>query len=146
MNISVSVRSEKDILQTFLETNGKQQTLALPVRESGFGSAINGGELLCLALATCFCNDIYREAATLGIAVQSCEVHVQSEFGAAGDPGKHLRYAVKIQSGESTDRIIQLIEHTDSVAEIHKTIRLGTPISLEISDLNDTAGNPAKNS
>jgi hypothetical protein len=37
------------------------------VDNDGGGSSANGGELLCLALATCYCNDVYREAKKRGI-------------------------------------------------------------------------------
>jgi dienelactone hydrolase len=41
---------------------------------SGLGSSANGGELLFLVLATCYCNDVYREAAKRGIRAESAEV------------------------------------------------------------------------
>jgi organic hydroperoxide reductase OsmC/OhrA len=44
------------------------------------GSSINGGELLFAALATCFCNDLYREAAQRGINVQDVDVEVTETF------------------------------------------------------------------
>ena len=49
---------------------------------SGFGSSATGGELLCLALATCFCNDFYRKAEKQAITVIRVEVEVKAEFGA----------------------------------------------------------------
>ena len=35
------------------------------MKSPGRGSAVNGGEFLVLALATCYCNDLYREAERL---------------------------------------------------------------------------------
>jgi uncharacterized OsmC-like protein len=55
-------------------TNGSEQRLAIPPKASGGGSSINGGELLFAALATCYCNDIYREARSRGIHVSSVRV------------------------------------------------------------------------
>jgi organic hydroperoxide reductase OsmC/OhrA len=45
-----------------VQTNSIAQQLTIPEKSTGLGSSVNGGEWLCLALATCFCNDIYREA------------------------------------------------------------------------------------
>jgi uncharacterized OsmC-like protein len=56
--------------------------------------------LLFLALATCFCNDIYREAAKR-LKVQSVEVIVSGEFGGEGEPGSNIEYKAKIESDGS---------------------------------------------
>jgi len=56
----------------------------------------NGGELLCLAMATCYCNDIYREAATRAIEVIGVEVEAKAEFGAEGAPASRLSYRVRL--------------------------------------------------
>ena len=55
-----------------VRTSGATQVLAIRPKADGRGSAVNGGELLMLALATCFCNDLYREAERLRIPI---EVH-----------------------------------------------------------------------
>jgi hypothetical protein len=54
------------------------------------GSSINGGELLFAALATCFCNDRYREAAKRGVEVQDVEVEVTGTFGNPGEPARDI--------------------------------------------------------
>lgn len=45
-----------------VETDGRKQSITIAPK-TGRGSSVNGGELLFAALATCFCNDLYREAA-----------------------------------------------------------------------------------
>jgi organic hydroperoxide reductase OsmC/OhrA len=67
-----------------VSTNGAAHAIAIGPRASGLGSRANGGELLCLALATCYCNDVYREADNRGIAVTRVEVEAQASFGAPG--------------------------------------------------------------
>ncbi|MGE5248812.1 MAG: OsmC family peroxiredoxin, partial [Bacteroidota bacterium] len=62
MKISAQVINSKGRHQVNLRTNGDSHELTIPPRAGGFGSSANGGELLFLALATCYCNDIYREA------------------------------------------------------------------------------------
>ena len=46
-----------------LTTDAKAHSIVIAPKAEGNGSSTNGGELLLLALATCYCNDIYREAA-----------------------------------------------------------------------------------
>jgi hypothetical protein len=45
-----------------VRTGNKEQPLGIPAKAEGSSSSLNEGELLFLALATCYCNDIYREA------------------------------------------------------------------------------------
>ena len=61
--ISAAVESGFKQHRVTLTTAGNSHSLEVAPRSSGFGSSANGGELLCLALATCYCNDLYREAA-----------------------------------------------------------------------------------
>jgi uncharacterized OsmC-like protein len=76
MKFSARVQNSPDHLQVRLRVGEKEQTLIIPPRPSG-GSSISGGELLFLALATCYCNDFYREAAKRDIKVESVEVEVK---------------------------------------------------------------------
>ncbi len=98
--------------------------------EQAAGSAANGGELLALALATCFCNDIYREAAKLNMPVTNVEVTCNATFGAEGEAGGNFTYHVNISSTAPAEEINALIEHTDKVAEIHNTLRQGASVTL----------------
>ena len=131
MKISAHLTNGRECHTVTVETNGTNQKLSIPAKRGGFGSAVNGGELLCLALATCYCNDIYREAAKLGIAVNAVEVTVEAEFGGAGEAARRISYSPKVDADASEDAIRELIEHTDTVAEIQNTIRRGIDVSLE---------------
>jgi organic hydroperoxide reductase OsmC/OhrA len=62
MKISARIKSELNHQEIVVQTNDSAKEMQIPIKPSGFGSSINGGELLLLSLATCFCNDIYREA------------------------------------------------------------------------------------
>ena len=77
MRISARVQNSQGQHQVSLTTNDTVHSLSIPPKPTGFGSSANGGELLFLALATCYCNDIYREAAKRGIEVVGVEVEVQ---------------------------------------------------------------------
>lgn len=91
----------------------------------------NGGELLCSALATCFSNDIYREAAKRSIEVRRVEVRADAEFGGVGEPARRIAYRATVWAAAPEEAIRDLVEHTDRVAEIHNTLRLGMPVTLE---------------
>lgn len=129
--ISATVDNELERHLVTLTTAGATRRLEIVPRTSGYGSSANRGELLCLALATCFCNDIYREATKRSIEVVGVEVHASAEFGAEGKPGASLSYRVSVRAKAAEGAIRELILHTDSVAEIHNTLRLGIPVVLE---------------
>jgi uncharacterized OsmC-like protein len=69
-----------------VETDGRKQLIAIAPKTAGRGSSVNGGELLFAAIATCFCNDLHREAAKRGIEVQDVNVEVTGTFGNPGEP------------------------------------------------------------
>ena len=131
MLISATVDNKFKRHQITLTTSGKSHTLLIQPRESGLGSSANGGELLCLAMATCYCNDIYREAVKRGIEVIGVEVHADAEFEAEGSAAKRLSYRVVVRANAAEATIRELITHTDKVAEVQNTLRLGLPVVLE---------------
>jgi organic hydroperoxide reductase OsmC/OhrA len=87
MKVSARVQSSRGQHHVSLATNDQVHSIHIAPTAAGFGSSANGGELLFLALATCYCNDIYREAAKRGVSVERVEVDVAGEFGAEGDSG-----------------------------------------------------------
>ena len=132
MKISASIRNEFQKHAVTVHTDDRRQEVQIPSKEGGYGSSLNGGELLFLSLATCFCNDTYREAARRNIRIASVEVTVAGEFGKEGQPASNIGYEVKIDSpGSSADAIADLIRHVDPVAEIHNTLRKGMPVTLK---------------
>lgn len=134
MEISAHVESRRNQHQVTLRTNGQSHTLEIPPRASGFGSSANGGELLALALATCYCNDLYREAAARGMEVRAVDVEVDARFGGIGEPARQIRYRVRVVADAPEDAVRQLVEHTDRVAEVHNTLRSGIRVELETPD------------
>jgi organic hydroperoxide reductase OsmC/OhrA len=133
MKISARVQNSEGLHHVTLSTNENVHSIDIPPRPAGFGSSANGGELLFLALATCYCNDIYREAAKLGIKVERVEVEVDGDFGAEGEPARNVTYRAAVAAQASEQQVRELMKHTDQVAEIQNTLRVGVPVTL--SDL-----------
>ena len=130
MKFSANVQNDSDYHQVILKVGEKEQTLSIAPKPTG-GSSVTGGELLFLALATCFCNDIYREAAKRDIKVKTVEVEVEGDFEAERKPASNIVYRVKVNANASEEKIQELIMYVDSIAEIQNTLRLGTPVTLE---------------
>jgi uncharacterized OsmC-like protein len=130
MQISAKIESRFHSQVTAVQTDDLAKTLPIPVKPTGFGSAINGGELLLLALATCFCNDLYREARKRQIVVSAVEVECTGEFGAEGEPGRNFQYTARVSADASPEVIAELIQATDQLAEVHNTLRQGLNVTL----------------
>lgn len=132
MKITAQVRNGDGNHVATVSTSGTSRVVDIPPKpaEQGGGSAVNGGELLFLALATCYCNDVYREAVKRGIAVDAVEVDVSGEFGAAGEPATNVTYRARVVADASADEIRELMTHVDTVAEIQNTLRVPTPVTL----------------
>jgi organic hydroperoxide reductase OsmC/OhrA len=133
--ISASVTNRQGQHDVSLTTNDRQHSLTIPSGASGFGSSANGGELLFLALATCYCNDIYREAAKQNITVRSVEVTVNGEFDPVpGSVARNVTYSARVEAEATAEQIEALMRHTDTVAEIHNTLRQAGSVTLTATE------------
>jgi len=131
LKISAHIQNSHDHHHVTLSTNDAAHSINIPPKSSGYGSSANGGELLFLALATCYCNDIYREAAARGIEVTAVEVEVTGDFSGPGDLARNVVYHARITGKASAADLQALARHTDTVAEIQNTLRLGIAVTLE---------------
>jgi uncharacterized OsmC-like protein len=132
ITIRARVNNSKDQHQVTLQTNASEHSIVIPPKAGGSGSSANGGELLFLALATCYCNDIYREAARRNIVVRSVRVEVAGEFGdAPGSPAENITYKAIVEAEAPSDAIVDLMRYTDAVAEIQNSLRQATGVTLQ---------------
>ena len=104
----------------------------LPHKWSDEGVALElqftGAHLLHLAAAGCILNDLYREAARAGIKLAGALVIADGGFDANTWRSTGITYRVELDSPaarEDQERLIQLV---DDVAEIPKTLRLGSSV------------------
>ena len=94
--------------------------------------------MLFLALATCYCNDLYREAAKRGIEIEGLQVKVAGEFGGEGEPARNVTYWASVEAKASEEEVLDLMRFTDMVAEIQNTLRCSSPIALAECRARDT--------
>lgn len=131
MKISAKIENSFNKHLVIVKTNDSVQEVVLPAKASGLGSAVNGGELLCLAIATCFCNDVYREAQKKNIKLTKVNIEAFAEFSVEGDSGYNFQYKAKLEGDASDEDLEALILHTDKVSEIQNTIRKGVDIIVK---------------
>lgn len=131
MRITALVDNSPAAHRAEVDTDGSRQALAVPAKASGPGSGVNGGEFLMLALATCYCNDLYREARRLGIPIDGVQVEASAEFPGIGLAATDIRYRATVRSAAPAQDIARLLAETDAVAEVHNTLRAGCAVAFE---------------
>src|SRR5579872_3615263 len=112
-------------------SSGERSVTIDRTREAGgLGLGFNGGELLLLAIGGCYSNDVFREANKSGITVKNVQVTVRADW--AGDPvrAQNVSFDVVVEADSSESEILDLIRHTDQVAEIPNSLRMGTDVKI----------------
>lgn len=130
MQITAIVTNSGAGHDVIVRTGNTAQVVSVPPKNVGKGSGINGGEFLMLALATCYCNDLYREAERLAIPIEGVEVEASAEFPGIGLAATNITYRATVSSPASSAAVAQLLRETDAVAEVHNTVRAGVPVEL----------------
>ena len=87
-----------------------------------------GGHLLHLAAAGCVLNDVYREAAALGIELRGVRVTAAGGFDTETWQSTGIDYSVEVNSDAPADQDAHLLEVVDQVAEIPRAIRAGATV------------------
>jgi OsmC-like protein len=90
---------------------------------------------LLAALATCFCNDLYRETAKRAIDVQEVKVEVTGTFAGPGEPARDISYSVQVRADAPQTQIDDLIYTTNAVTEIQNRVRGGCAGKLKYGRL-----------
>ena len=80
-----------------------------------------------LALATCYCNDVYREANEKVIKIDRLEV--EAEFVSKGEPAKNVTYGADVSVRATKEEMEHFLRDTDRVAEIQNTLRKGAEVN-----------------
>jgi uncharacterized OsmC-like protein len=91
-------------------------------------AAFTGGHLFHLAAAGCVLNDLYREAAGMGIELHGVRVTAAGGFDSATWQSTGIDYWVEVSSNASAGQLAHLLEAVDRVAEIPRAIRAGSTV------------------
>src|ERR1700758_5275106 len=126
--ISAQIVNKLGTHSVALNTSGRESILEIAPKPDGLGSSVNGGELLFLALATCYCNDLYREAKKRVIEIEQVQVEVSGEFGGEGEAARNVSSRAQVEARAPREQVLDLMRHTDSVAEIQNTPRQSSPV------------------
>ena len=105
----------------------------------GRGLGFNGGQLLNLAVAACFSNDLFREAARLSIDLRRVRVTAHSEYGGTPVVSGPIEVELEIDGNAPTERLAELVSLVDRVAEIPNSLRQGTQVRLAGTKVNGAA-------
>src|SRR5258707_2339099 len=81
-----------------------------------------GGHLLHLAAAGCVLNDVYREAAQLGIELDGVRVSAAGGFDTDNWRSTGINYSVEVSSPAPIEQVAHLLDIVDSVAEIPRAL------------------------
>ena len=114
-----------------------------PLAAGGGGLGFNGGQLLYLSIAACLSNDLYREAATMGIALDEVEVTVDGDFPGRGAASTAIDAQVTIRSSAPEEQLAALMAEVERVAEIPRSLREPAPLTISTSVVRPAASTEA---
>lgn len=130
MRCTARLRNNPDRLGIEVSAAAHSASLSIEPKQGGRGSSVSGGEMLMAALAICYCNDVYREAARLQIELSEVEVECAAEFPAEGAPAGGISYSVRMAGNASESRLREVAALADERAEVHNTVRTSVPVKL----------------
>lgn len=92
-------------------------------------SDFTGGHLYHLAAAGCVLNDVYREAAQLGIDVRGVRVRAGGGLDTDSWVSTGIEYWIELDSDAQPEDLDALLDLVEAVAEIPKALRVGTTVT-----------------
>lgn len=92
-------------------------------------ATFTGGHLLHLAVAGCVLNDVYREAATAGVALSGVRVGADGALDPDTWHSTGIEYWVELDSDADPAELDALLRRVDDVAEIPKAVRAGATVT-----------------
>ncbi len=91
-------------------------------------TSFTGAHLFHLAAAGCVLNDVFREAARLGVVVDGVRVTASGDFDTETWQSTGIEYVVDLDSPAPAYELDELLDTVDRVAEIPKSIRAGASV------------------
>jgi uncharacterized OsmC-like protein len=109
-----------------------KQAIIIGRREEvgGDGLGYSGGQVLVLAVGTCFYNNLYNAADERGIKIQSVELEVTSGWTEEPKVSSGIEVSAKVEAEASAAEIVELIQHAGRVSTVSNTVRKGTTVTM----------------
>jgi putative redox protein len=101
-----------------------------PQSAGGGGLGFNGGQLLNMAVAGCISNDLFREAAARGVALDRVVVRAASDYQGTPAVSTEIGYSIELYGPSSAEELHDLVRYVDEIGEIPNSIRNGTAVRL----------------
>ena len=115
-------------------------TVDRPSGAGGGGLGFNGGQLMYLSIAACYSNDLYREAATLGIEVTRVAITVDGDFPARGSGSTAITVDIELAGRAPVEQLAALLDEVDRIAEIPASLRGTTEVTLRHRRITTSGG------
>jgi len=114
-----------------------------PIPAGGRGLGFNGGQLLYSAIAVCISNDLYREAAALGLRLSRVNLVVDGDWPGRGLPSGPITVDIELEGDGREAQLAELVRIVEDVAEIPNTIRATAPVEFRVGHVvgSDTVTN-----
>jgi putative redox protein len=110
---------------------GKQTiTIGRPEGVGGDGLGYSGGQVLVLAVGTCFYNNLYYAADERGINIRSVELEVSSGWTEEPKVSSGIVINAKVEADASPADIEELIHQANHVSTVSNSVRQGTTVSM----------------
>lgn len=87
-----------------------------------------GAHLLHASVAACVLNDLYREAAGLGVQLDGVRVRADGGFSDSWS-STGIDYTVEVDSPADAATVAELLALVDTVAEIPRALRRGAVVT-----------------
>ena len=99
-------------------------------KAGGRGMGFNGGQLLCLAIGGCFCNDLQYVAYDMGIRLASIEVDVTVDFEGTPLIATAAVMRVAVTAIDKGVDIGGVIRRASEISSVTNSIRRGVPVHI----------------
>ena len=109
-------------------------TIDLPQDEGGQGLGFSGGELLLLAIGSCYCNDLHRAAARSGISLDSIDLTVSAKWSDKPLQLTDAHVSIRTKTAKCAVDLHQLIKQVDVATSVANSLRSGARITLAVAD------------
>ncbi len=105
-------------------------TIGRPKGVGGDGFGYSGGQVLVLAVGTCFYNNLYYAADERGIKIISVELEVTSGWTEEPKVSSGIIISAQVEAEASPNEIEELIHHANRVSVVSNSVRQGATVAM----------------